>query len=187
MYVGSLPTPEVRFVDVPVRSPHDSTRIGDEVIDWWPTQTMQERRMWLTQLAAYGAQWVTKKGTLHTAELLFQSRHNPEAVAAVLIGASLWDKEKELREEWRGRIARLIHSVQAVIHEQFSTLELPFWHHASRTALPCTIIQGEFARALQPVNFEDLIHIAIIESRLALSLWTLVRVFHEPKGLSVVK
>jgi hypothetical protein len=181
---------KVQFVDVPVPSPDNPLRIADEVLDWWPEDKLFDRRQALADLGWYGAQWHVRQGTLHTVSLLFKCREDPEALAAVLIGASLWDKRKDLPEVWRGRIYRLIDEMALLIHGNNGVFEqkgLPVWHHASREALPFNIVDEEFAQSLQPKGFRDLTHIAVIEASLSLSLWTLVRVYHEPKGVRIIE
>src|SRR5919201_6127034 len=128
---------KVRFIDVPVPSPENPLRIADEVLDWWPEEKLFDRRKALTDLGWFGAQWRTRQGTLHTASLLFECREDPEALAAVLIGASRWDKRKGLPEAWRGRICRLLDEMALLIYGNNGVFEqkgLPAWHHASREA-----------------------------------------------------
>src|SRR5262245_66623864 len=48
--------------------------------------------------------WHTRKGTLHTADLLAAA--NPEEAGAICLAASLWDFLHPVYEEWRGQPAR---------------------------------------------------------------------------------
>lgn len=182
----NLPVTEaVRFINIPVSSP-DNLRIGDEVLDWWPEEEFDNRRKALTNFGWHGAQWRMLAGTLHTVSLLFECREDAEALAAVLIAASMWDKVQNPPEAWHGRITRLVDKMSLCIWGKGGIFErkgIAAWHHASREALPLNIVRGEFARSLQPSGFRDLVRIAIIESTLSLSRWKLVRVYHERTAL----
>jgi hypothetical protein len=70
------------FLDVPI-SCDERLRIADEVIDWWPADEIQSRKTSLHNLGAQGIYWETKKGTLHTAQLLWESRNDKNATPAI--------------------------------------------------------------------------------------------------------
>jgi hypothetical protein len=87
----------VTFLDIRVRPPQNVPRNGEPVVDWWPTAQVAVRRALLVG-EVLGTVRATPKGTLHTAELLYACGGDPEAQAAVLMAASVWDKHRNLPE-----------------------------------------------------------------------------------------
>ena len=174
--------PKVLFTPIIVNSPGGGLRIGTEICDWWPTNKIAERRNQLEKQGTFGVYWVTNKGTLHTAQLLYECREDEEAQAAILIAASIWDKLKTLPEAWHGEIRRLITGLDHVIFRDPQSpifkFELLNWHHAMREALPVNIATENFAEFCTPHRYEDLIYIAFLESSLSNSVWTPVVVSH---------
>jgi len=134
--------------------------------------------------------WNTPKGTLHTAELLHDCDGKPEAQAAVLMAASLWDKRHGLPEAWYGDTYRLLQQIQLVIvyaaDGPFQQHDLSVWHHAMRNALPMNIMGSDFAECVRPRGYRDLVSIALLDATLATSAWTPVIVSHDDRGLRKV-
>lgn len=174
--------PKVSFTPILVNSPGGGLRIGTEICDWWPTEKIAERRAQLEKHGSFGVHWVTKKGTLHTAQLLYECHDNEESQAAILLAASMRDKLKCLPEAWRGEIRRLITSFNHVIFRDpqspICKLKILNWHHAMRDTLPTNLATEDFAMFSKPHRYEDLIHIALLETVLSMSAWTPVVVSH---------
>lgn len=189
--IGALPLEGgVTFTEILVRSPRSVLRLGERVIDWWPTAKVTQRRAALAQGGVLGVSWDTPKGTLPTAELLHACDGKPEAQAAVLIAASVWDKEHNLPETWRGDTYRLLQQIQLVIFYAadglFQQHGLSVWHHAMRNALPINIMGCDFAECVRPRGYGDLVSIALLDATLATSAWTPVIVSHDDRGLRKV-
>lgn len=188
---GGIPMPsEVAFTDIRMRPPLDTLRIGEGIIDWWPTALVATRRAALARDGISGVWWNSPKGTLHTAELLHACDGAPEAQAAVLIAASLWDKRHNLPETWRGDIFRLLEQMQRVIvyapDGPFKQHDLSVWHHAMRDALPINSMGSDVAGCVRPRDYRDLVSIALLDAALATTAWTLVIVSHDERGLRKV-
>ena len=177
----------VRFREVPIPSLKNGAQIGSGIIDWWPTAEIPTRRVCLTRDGTFGAYWQTKKGTLHTAELLKACDDDPEMQAAVFMAASAWDKQNPLPEAWRGRIYRLLYNVLVAIAYDhggpFKSHGLSAWHHAMRDALPVNMIGETFAESIILNDHTAFAHIAALEMALSTSLWTLVVVSNDEPGL----
>lgn len=180
----------VSFTEILVPSPGDGRRIGVEIVDWWPVAEVNYRRSALAQHGVLASDWNTRKGTIHTAELLFQSQSNPEAQAAILLAASAWDKQHSPPEAWHGGVVKLLDQVlYAVIRmpeSPFTQLEMAVWHNRMRGALPLNIVDWSFAQSMKPRTYRDFAHMAVIEAALSTSLWTLVVVSHDTRGLRSV-
>ncbi len=157
-------------------APFDLVQLNTGVLplefDWWPKS---ERSRYLDDLKrGSGIYWETKKGTLHTAGLLFANRGSVEKQAAILMLASLDVKMKDLPEEWRGNNYRLMEIIRHTIMQAFPDIIL--WHHASRDALPVTI--GRYYPAcdfIRPKNEKELLYHFAVEASLSLGNWQLVR------------
>lgn len=173
----------VSFTPVLVSSPSGGLRVGTEICDWWPKDEIAGRRTSLEKLGIMGKYWQTKKGTLRTAELLYDCQEDPEAQAAILVAASAWDKLHPLPVAWRGDVFGLIRSIfRSVIsdsHSPFHKRSLSAWHHAMRNALPENIVTEEFAEFSKPRQFNDFVYIAFLEAILSTSLWNPVVVSHD--------
>lgn len=180
----------VRFTEILLPSHEGYLKIGSGIVDWWPAEQVSRRRSALSRGGSLGAYWRPRKGTLHTAELLYECKDNLELQVAVLIAASAWDKRNTLPYSWRGDVSRLLQQVLEVILDRpdspFRQHHLPAWHHRMRDALPMTIINEEFAECTRPRNYKDFVHIAFIESILATTIWTLVLVSDDRRGLRPV-
>jgi hypothetical protein len=176
----------IRFTDVRVSSPGGGLRIGGDIYDWWPRQSVTKRRSALQQNGILGVYWNTPKAMLHTADVLAEHRDNPEAVAAIMVGGSLWTIEKHLPPAWHGRAFELLHTVQREVMyspgSPFKRFEIPVWHHAMREALPISIIDHATSEFMLPRSAADIVHIAYLDSLLSTSVWTIVNVSHEDGG-----
>src|SRR5262245_26105736 len=77
-------------------------------VDWWPTQQIAERQRMLqpegtAALILWRQYWHTRKGTLHTADLLAAAKDAEEA-GAIWLAASLWDFLHPVYEEQPARL-----------------------------------------------------------------------------------
>ncbi len=173
---------KVSFTPILVTSPPGGLRIGTEICDWWPTNEISERQTSLEKDGTFGVNWESKKGTIHTAQLLYQCQDDPETQASILIAASAWDKLKPLPKAWRGDIFQLATDILNLItfdaSSPFCKREFPRWHHAMREALPVNIATEEFARFSTPKKYQDLVYLAFLEATLSTSLWAPVIVSH---------
>jgi hypothetical protein len=180
----------VQFAEIPVQSPDGGLRIGENIIDWWPTAELAARRASLTSNGVLGPYWHTSKGTLHTAGLLHQCDGNTEAEAAVFIAASAWDKRRALPEAWAGDTFRLLEQIQYITlyseDSAFARHGLAIWHHAMRDALPINIIRGGLGECMRPKTYREIIKIALLEAVLSTTNWTPVVVSHNQRGLRTV-
>ncbi|WP_289142190.1 hypothetical protein [uncultured Brevibacillus sp.] len=151
---------------------------GNEHIDWWPNELLVKRRGAIEEQGIRGLYlWEkTRVGTRTTAELLWNLRDDPEGMFKVWVGASMWDKEKDLPEFWRGKIYRMVKILSDEVLEQLRGKNLFTWNHLSRGALPITVHDNWIINeALKPTNYEQLIGISSIESILTHANWTIVR------------
>jgi hypothetical protein len=187
---GGIPMASaVTFTDIRVPSSRGALWPGEPVVDWWPTTQVANRRAAMAG-EVMGGLWTTRKGTLHTAELLHTCEGNPEAQAAVLIGASLWDKQHELPETWRGDTHALLQQMQRAIFYApdgpFTQHNLSVWHQAMRSALPVNTMGDDLAGCVRPRDYGDLVSIALLDAALSTSTWTLVIVSHDDRGIRTV-
>ena len=175
------------FTPILVSSPSGGLRIGSEICDWWLTEDISNRRSALEEQGTMGVYWETKKGTSHTAKLLYECKDDLETQVAILIAASVWDKINPLPAAWRGDIYRLAHDLfQLITYDSQSPFKkhgLDIWHHAMRDALPVNIVTEDFAEFCEPRQHSDFVYIAFLEATLSTSLWKPVVVSHEERDL----
>jgi hypothetical protein len=177
---------KISFTPVLVSSPSGGLRIGTEICDWWPPDDISHRRTALEEQGTMGVYWETKKGTAHTAELLYKCKDDLETQAAIFMAASLWDNMNPLPAAWRGEIYHLAHDIFQLIaydpQSPFKKHDLEIWHHAMRNALPANIATEDFAEFSKPQHYRDFVYIAFLEATLSTSLWTPVVVSHEERN-----
>jgi hypothetical protein len=162
----------VRFQLAHIEVKNTETFDWNAMVDWWPKDARPERLNRLKE--GYGFYWGTKKGTLHTADLLSQSKGNTERQAAILIMAAVHEKMSDLPEAWRGDRYRVLQNMWVTMIHTFTDVEV--WHHASRGALPVTIARyGIAAEFMNPDNAEQMICLFAIEACLSLSNWLLIQ------------
>jgi hypothetical protein len=115
-----------------------------------------------------------KKGTLHTALLLEENLESIERQHAIIILASLWNKETKLPEHWRGDGFQLVREAREIIQIKFP--DLGGWHYASRDALPVNVGNSWYSRnMLVPKSIEDLMFISAIEAAITHANWQLIK------------
>ncbi len=175
------------FTQVLVPSPTGGLQTGPEICDWWLTDDIANRRSALEEQGTMGVYWETKKGTSHTAKLLYECKDDLETQVAILVTASVWDKMNPIPAAWRGDIYRLAHNIFQLItfdsQSPFQKRGLALWHHAMRDALPVNIATDDFAEFCKPKQYGDFIYIAFLEAILSTSLWKPVVVSHEERNL----
>src|SRR5262249_36151932 len=144
-----------------------------EMIDWVSQSEIGLRIGGLPRGVANTGRSNRKRGTLHTVNLLHECRDNVEAQGAILIAASVRDKEQSLPEEWRGDTNRLLDVVMRVIltdkGSPFARNQLLRWHSAMRDALPVNIVRWD--SFIRPRKWEDVVHLALIESIVSTTVW----------------
>ena len=175
------------FTQVLVPLSTGGLRIGSEICDWWETDDFANRCSALEERGVMGVYWETKKGTLHTAKLLYECKNDLETQVAILIAASVWDKMKPIPAVWQGDIYRLACNIfQLIAYDSQSPFKkhgLDVWHHNIRDALPVDIATDDFAEFCKPKTYSDFIYIAFLETILSTSLWKPVVVSHEERNL----
>jgi len=146
-----------------------------DTLDWWPkfvsagfVEDMKAGKAW---------GWGNKKGTLHTVELLFKNRENPERLAAVWIMAAIDAKMKDLPECWKGNNARLMRAMMLTVSRTFPDIEP--WYHASREALPISITHYSPDDFINPKNEEGILYVFAVEASLCLANWQLIELVPE--------
>ena len=141
-------------------------------VDWWPKS---ERSRYLDDLKRGSRMyWETRKGILHTAELLFAKRGSAEWQAAVLILASIDVKMKDMTEGWAGKNRDLMLGMMGSIRSVFP--DIAHWHRSSPNALPVTIGRYSPARDfIIPKNEDEILYHFAIEESLSLGNWQLIR------------
>lgn len=168
---------EPNFLKI-TRPPHPYLTVGG--VDWWPKNQINERRE--PSPPGYISTGNTKRGTLHTATLLWNAKGDLEKQHAIYILASLWDKEKNLPGGWRGDVYHLVAKVSECIRKRFP--DLSRWHHSSKDALPLSLVRyGPGDKMLVPGGLEDLIYIAGVEAVLVDANWQLIEYVSEPSQL----
>lgn len=70
-------------------------------------------------------------------------------------------------QSWNGEGARLLTAAYFTILDKIREFGFEQWHHASRDALPLSIIDYNISIDLKPTSFESLMSIAAIESILS--------------------
>lgn len=188
LYAGE-DTPGKEILDVPFVSPKHGGRIHGPVIDWWPTAAIPERKRileeWGKAAFVMSPPWTTNKGTLHTADSL-AAAEDIEEVAAVWLGAALWDFVKPYPESWYGQTPGLIysmgHAVQAFLRER----NLGLWHHAMTRALPESILIRDLAEFTLPRDRHQVVTLACLSITLVRARWTVVRVIPSKSPLRSV-
>lgn len=140
--------------------------------DWWPKTDLAQRRIAVEQPLSF-MYWETRRGTIHTVELLWNARNTIEEQHAILMLASLWDKRARLPRTWRGNVNRMVQAIEQGIRTQFPDLER--WHHASREALPVSLTEHVYTdRMLVPEDQDEVMFVAALEAALAVANWQLV-------------
>lgn len=141
---------------------HVSGPIAEEIVDWCPLAAFEKQQVGVLK-DHYGWYRDTNKGTLHTIELLWKYRENPEVTALVLLGAFLFENSRvyESRDDF-GTFRMLEGAVRA----EFRRIGLDWWHHLSTNSLPVprsAPIRTEF--------YGQYVTAAVAASWLALTTW----------------
>jgi hypothetical protein len=189
--LGGDREPGPDFLDLPVESPNDGWAVGGPALDWWPTKQIAERQRMLRQqgtaaLILWREYWHTRKGTLHTADLLATAKDAEEA-AAIWLAASLWDFLHPVDEEWRGQPARLTREVYRGVVGFLRERDIAQWHHRMTYALPETILDSELAEMVRPRGPRHVVTLACLNVRLVRAEWSLVRVVGSTQRLRSVE
>ncbi|MEG7619532.1 hypothetical protein [Enterococcus faecalis] len=153
-------------------------RYENEYIDWWSNEELISKKKIIEEQSIQGYYKLnkTKVGTRTTAELLWELRNDPEGMALVWIGASMWDKLNSLPRHWRGEIFGRVNTLYTEVTSQLEDKNLYTWHHSSKDALPITLHDNVYTyEALTPSSYEHLVGISAIESMLTYSNWNIVR------------
>ena len=140
-------------------------------VDWWPKSEYQGRLENLKR--GHTPYWEIKRGTLHTANLLFESKNNPERQSAVLIMASIDGKMKDMPLRWGDNTYTLMEQIFVTIRQAFPGIQL--WHHASRSALPITVERYPVCEFIYPQTYAHLIYVFALETSLSLGNWRLIK------------
>jgi hypothetical protein len=116
----------------------------------------------------------TKKGTLHTVQELYKNIGSVEKQSAIWIMASIWDKKKDLRDDWRVDTYRLLSHLFGVILHTFPDISV--WYHSCREALPISIgIYYPSLEFIHPQTHQHFIYLSAVETSIILANWQLVR------------
>ncbi len=145
-------------------------RIADEVIDWWPIDDIQSRQASLDRLGSRGVYWETKKGTLHTAQLLWEFRNDKTITSIIWLAAFLFNRLRV--NPWKAPAA--LRQLDEVVTAEFRRLGLSAWHKMSRDAIPIsTNLRLDVAS-----EYHEYIRLAMVEAWLSCVSWKLIRVFY---------
>lgn len=170
LYEPILKNPD--FVEIPVVSKNNNNYI--EGVDWWPIETFDERKSIIKQ-NFYLKYWKLNVGTHKTAELLYELRNNPEGMAAVWIGAFLYDKIKNHPPEWRGHVYNCIGSAMRVVRKKIEGFGFVAWPPRSTQPLPVTIMNDyDLISVMNPNSYTSLMGLAAIENVLTRTTWVLI-------------
>jgi len=128
----------LEFLDVPI-SPPDADNIAPVVIEWWKAEEIA-RKTEALNIHGLGAvrlwgNWGKKPAYLDTATMLWRYRGDLAATAAILIAASLWNKEDMFRAE-KGTWPSACRQVMNAVLDFLGTKEIPVWHHKVPTPFP---------------------------------------------------
>lgn len=169
--------PAEQFQDIKIQNKNIHTAIGEE-IDWWPRSQIRKRTEILEDYGrlgpAYG--WTTYKGTIQTAQYLWESKESLDKWAAIFILAFIKDLQdrNSFPDSWRGqrKILTEIQSIFAKENDYFFN-----WYFASRHALPVKITDcWGVEEVLAPKDINSFIQISAISAIITLSSYQLVRV-----------
>jgi hypothetical protein len=162
----------IRIREVLVKSP-EHRPIGMRIIDYWPTAEIEERREALATHGPLGVNWKTLRGTQRTAEMLYDSRSQPEAQAAVMLAAFVMDQQRRsiLQSD---RLRTIGMAARMALQEH----DVGGWHTHMRSALPLDVVKVNWAFR----ELDDLVHLAVLNAALATSVWTPVVVSHDDRA-----
>lgn len=141
--------------------------------DWWPKDSIKDRAQSVSKDGQSLYLWETKKGTLHTAEMLLNADGDIKKQTGIWIMASLWDKDNILPNSWRGEICTMMHQKQQIIQSAYPDLHT--WHHLSKDALPFSIVSKYREHLFTAKTFEDLLYLTAVETAVIHGNWQMVK------------
>jgi hypothetical protein len=103
---------------------------------------------------------------------LAEYENDIEKQHAVYILASLWSKEKNLPEAWRGNICRLLDEMMGTVITQHR--EVYDWHPACRELLPINLLDYPGYKTFVPEDAYDIIYLVALETALNYANWQVV-------------
>ncbi len=137
--------------------------------EWWPTNTVDERRRRMLEEHGAGYEWRDRAGIAQTAYLL-SAAVDDEGVAAAWIGAAA----HQLQHRGSGMSRELMdieHACGAVLRSK----ELGGWHHASTITLPATTQTPRLMTLLRAGDELAVVEIARLDALATMAHWTLVK------------
>jgi hypothetical protein len=148
---------QVSFEHVQVLGP-----FAGEIVDWCPVAEFEKQKMAVSK-GQYSWYRDTLKGTLHTAELLWEYRDNAEMTALILLGAFLFEHSHVYEGSGAFRV------LTDVVSGEFRRTDLNWWHHLATNALPVP------RSLLAPTEYYgQYVTSAVAASWIALTTWKLV-------------
>jgi len=112
------------------------------------------------------------KGTITTAQYLAEAFDKKELVAAILIYTCTHELYERLPDKWRGKSAKLLHSVNS---EAFLYLrEKDYtWHHAMKKLIPDLFLSYDFLEHINLDTADILIELIAVISSLILKFYSI--------------
>ncbi|SDJ87471.1 hypothetical protein [Paenibacillus naphthalenovorans] len=151
-------------------SPH--FRLGSGIIDWYPSNKVEERIQMLEQYGIIGCNWKTTTGLIRTAEILWEVKDDEEKVAMTWIAASLNEILQFFPEQWRREGAySSITKVCNVVQSEMNIKNVGGWHGRTKNFLPVSVDKHIYSF---PDNINNLIHIAVLDYLVNVNSWSLV-------------
>lgn len=168
-------TTDAGFIKVPF---HSKTRwLIREKFDWWPKDSVAERRASIEQYGFRGIFWEIRSGISTTSAMLWHAQDDPELTAAVWLGASLWEKEKHPFESRLDREA--FQESLGTIFQRLRAADFGLWHHATRSALPFSTSFFPFCAVVRGTSVSSLVTLAVVEASVLAAGWVPVRIQHQ--------
>jgi hypothetical protein len=167
LHSGIVGKTEILKVETPRYSPYGLCR---DHFEWWPKKDLEQYRE--DECADGIIPGRSRPELLSTAYSLAEYQNDIEKQHAVYILASLWSKEKNLPEAWRGDVYRLL---EEMIHATISQhREVYDWHFACTELLPINLLGYPGYRIIVPSDWHDIIYLVALESALNYANWQVI-------------
>jgi hypothetical protein len=144
----------------------------EDIIDWLPNKVLLD-----IETNGYHS-YSLQRGTIITAENLWNSRDNLEGMALAWIEAFLWNKRKSLRELWHGETIELVHELYEIVWKKTQEFKLfNDRHWKSTESFPVSLEYiGSFYQMCKPTTYDEIIDLIALENILVRTTWSLVHV-----------
>ena len=154
------------------RNEYSHYYLDSEIIDWYPSNKVEERIQMLEKHGKIGWIWKTAPGLLRTAEILWEVKDDEEKVAMTWIAASLEEILQFFPEHWRRAGAySSIMKVSNVVQNEKNIKNVGGWHGKTKNFLPVSVEKHIYSF---PESIDNLVHITVLDYLVNINSWSLV-------------